>query len=184
MPLRPFILSCLISLYFGCLFQIRNDKIVPKCYVLCHTATSSREGLLLLHSLAHSPVENLRLWLLFPQVQEDQASTVLCSGITSPKPQDYQQLWHTVPHHRGNGHDCHPDDETKLILLAFANHWNSQLLGQNYFQHHGGHSDMCQICTATLSWRWWLCALINLKCWMLHGLKSAGIPFPEPDQAG
>lgn len=60
---RAFILSCLILVYIGwpvlCLLQKRNNKIVPKCYVLCYRATSSREGLLLLHSLVHSPVEIL-----------------------------------------------------------------------------------------------------------------------------
>lgn len=41
-------------------------------------------------------------------------------------------------------------------------------------------SDLCPICATILSWRWWL----NQKCWVLCGLKSSGIPFPEPVQPG
>jgi len=109
------------------LIEVRNHKIVLKCYVYvhCHTAISSREELLLLHSPPFSSTADLRLWPWFSQAQEDQASTVLDSGSASPKPQDLQQLLcqistSAVLHHHGDACNCHPDDETKLILLAFA----------------------------------------------------------------
>lgn len=92
-----------------------------------HTIISSREELLLLQSLAFYSMAHLRLQLWFAQAQEDQASTMLDSRNSSPKPQDLPQLLcqistYTVPHHHDEEHDYYPDDETKLILLAFEGH--------------------------------------------------------------
>lgn len=96
--------------------------------VLCHTATSSREGLFFLHSLSLGKPKKLK-----PEAMTFVSTSSGGSGQHQPEARGASTVAASNQHlhgshHRGNGCHCHPDDERKLVLLAFANHWNFQLI--------------------------------------------------------
>lgn len=142
--------------------------------VYWHTAISSREELLLLQSLPFFCTAHLRLWLWYLQAQEDQASAMLDSRSSSPKPQDLPQRAWLLPRWWNK---TDPFGLCRSLKIPMV--W-TRLLPVSWRPQKGiSAQSALPYCHEDDGF-----VLIKQNYGVLYGHKSSEIPFPEPVQPG